>query len=85
MATKTDIYYKKTSTSEPDKISLFKIVLALKLPYEAANELLNHFGYCFAKNPYNKLDKIVGELISKKQYGLIEIEQRFKKDKVEFF
>lgn len=80
-----DVYYKKTTTNDPDKISLFKTIFALKLPIEAANELLNHFGYCFANNPSNKLDKIVEDLISKKQYGLIEIEQRFKKDKVEFF
>ena len=55
-----------------DKKQLLKIVLALRMTQSEAITFLNHFGYCFAHKGVNELDDTIRQLISVRQYGIVE-------------
>lgn len=58
--------------AEAEKKQLLKIILALRMTETEAETFLKHFGYCFADSGVNELDDAVKQLISVRQYGLVE-------------
>lgn len=76
----SDRYGEIKNKNTADKALFFKIMFALKMKYWESETFLNHFGYCFSKKGVNKTDDAVKYLIEKRYYGIVEIEQHFKKE-----
>lgn len=72
----SDAFGQIKNKSTADKKQLFKIVLALRMTMSEATAFLNHFGYCFADSGVNELDDAIKQLISVRQYGIVEASLR---------
>ena len=65
-----------------NKNGLFRVAFALKMTYNDACCMLNFFGYTFCTHGIYKEDDAVADLLKKKEYGIVEIENEFKKRKI---
>ena len=80
-----DSYSKIKLNHFADKRHFYKLMFALKMNLNEAMYFLEFFGYTFAKGNANKVDDAVKYLIERKQYGIIEIEDYFKKQGISEF
>ena len=78
----SDAYGEIKYENNADKKYLFRLVLALKMSYKEAQYFLNYFGCSFSRKGINKVDDVIRTLIENKQYGIVEAELEFAKNKI---
>ena len=52
------------------------------MSYKEAQYFLNYFGCSFSRKGINKVDDVIRTLIENKQYGIVEAELEFAKNKI---
>lgn len=77
-----DAYGEIRYDTDAPKKAFFKIIFALKMSLNEARAFLGFYGHCFANRGVNKVDDTVKSLIQERKYGIVEIEQEFKKNKI---
>ena len=68
--------FKKLKTSA-EKVTFFKLCLAVRMNYQDANDFLNFFGYSFASAGINKTDDAMRQILFKHIYGVVEVNKEW--------
>ena len=68
--------FKKLKTSA-EKVTFFKLCLAVRMNYQDANDFLNFFGYSFASAGINKTDDVMRQILFKHIYGVVEVNKEW--------
>lgn len=78
----SNTYGQLKNRTDLDKNDFYKIIFALKMPKEDADDFLKFFGHAFAHKGINIRDDVVSNLLLNKRYGIVDIELEFNKIKL---